>query len=256
MSELVLVARDEGVVTVTMNRPERRNGINQAMVEQLIDVLEDIAGRHTDRVVVLTGAGNAFCSGMDLAEPALPDELTFMRRTAHLCRTLYDMPTPAIAAVRGGAIGFGANLALCADLVLAADNAVFGEVFASLGIGLDGGGSWLLPRLIGPQQAKEIAFFGTRLSGTEAHGLGLINRAVPVEDLDALVSEWATKLADGPRRALGLMKGQLNAAYGQPFGTAVASEATAQANSFKSPEAKEGIKAFMEKRPADFRSLD
>ena len=256
MSELVLVTRDEGVVTVTMNRPERRNGINQGMVEQLIDALEDVAGRHTDRVLVLTGAGNAFCSGMDLAEPALPDELTFMRRTAHLCRTLYELPIPAIAAVRGGAIGFGANLALCADLVLAAEDATFGEVFAALGIGMDGGGSWLLPRLIGPQQAKEIAFFGRRLSGTQAAEIGLINRAVPADELDKTVSDWAGRLAAGPRRALGLIKHQLNSAYGQAFGPAVDAEAIAQANSFKSPEAKEGIKAFMEKRDPDFRSLD
>jgi 2-(1,2-epoxy-1,2-dihydrophenyl)acetyl-CoA isomerase len=256
VTDTVIVDRAEGVVTVTMNRPKRRNGINQEMVEGLIRVLEDVAGRHTDRVLVLTGAGGAFCSGMDLGEPALPDELTFMRRTAHLCRTLYELPIPAIAAVRGGAVGFGANLALCADLVLAADDAVFGEVFASLGIGLDGGGSWLLPRLIGPQQAKEIAFFGRRLTGAEAASIGLVNRAVPDGELDALVKDWATRLADGPRRALGLIKHQLNSAYGQAFGPAVDAEAVAQTSSFFSPEAKEGIKAFMQKRSPDFRALD
>lgn len=256
MTETVIVDRGEGIVTVTMNRPKRRNGINQEMVEGLIDALEEVAGRHTDRVLVLTGAGNAFCSGMDLAEPALPDEFTFMRRTAHLCRTLYELPIPTVAAVRGGAIGFGANLALCADLVLAAEDATFGEVFAALGIGMDGGGSWLLPRLIGPQQAKEIAFFGRRLTGAEAADIGLVNRAVPADDLDKAVHDWAGRLAAGPRRALGLIKHQLNSAYGQAFGAAVDAEAIAQANSFSSPEAKEGIKAFMAKRDPDFRGVD
>ncbi|MGQ0464150.1 MAG: enoyl-CoA hydratase/isomerase family protein [Sporichthyaceae bacterium] len=256
MTDTMVVDRADGVVTVTMNRPKRRNGINQEMVEGLIRALEEVAGRHTDRVLILTGAGSAFCSGMDLAEPALPDEFTFMRRTSHLCRTLYELPIPTIAAVRGGAIGFGANLALCADLVLAADDAVFGEVFAALGIGMDGGGSWLLPRLIGPQQAKELAFFGARVSGAEAAAMGLANRAVPADELDALVAEWATRLADGPRRALGLIKHQLNSAYGQAFGPAAEAEAIAQANSFKSPEAKVGIKAFMDKRAPNFRSID
>jgi 2-(1,2-epoxy-1,2-dihydrophenyl)acetyl-CoA isomerase len=253
---LVLSDRAEGVVTLTLNRPNRRNGITRELVDEAIAAMHAAAADHRDRVLVLTGANNSFCSGMDLAEPLLPDPLTFMRRVGEFCRVLHELPIPTIAKVRGPAIGFGANLALCADLVLAADDAVFGEVFATRGVGLDGAGSWLLPRLIGPQKAKELAFFGAKVTGADAHAMGLINRAVPDAELDKLVEDWASRLAAGPRRALSMIKAEINQTYERSFSAAVEVEAIAQAQAFGGREAKEGIRAFLEKREPNFPSTE
>ncbi len=247
---------DDGVATLTLNRPKRKNGIHAAMVEEIIATIGRVAADSTNRVLVVTGAGGAFCSGMDLAQPLAPDELTFMRRIAALCRDLHEAPIPTIAKVRGPAIGFGANLALCCDLVLAADEATFGEVFAARGIGIDGGGTWSLPRLLGPQKAKEIAFFGQSLTGSQAAGMGLVNRSVPDDALDSLVAEWAATLAAGPRGALSMMKAQINTSIETSFAAALEAEAVTQAQAFRSTEAKEGVTAFFEKRKPDFRAAD
>ena len=255
MSGLVQVTRDVGVVTLAINRPERKNGITAAVVEEFLHELQRIAADPADRVVVVTGVGDSFCSGMDLSEPVTPDELTFMQRVNALCAQLFSLPRPTVAAVRGAAIGFGANLALCCDLVVAADDAVFGEVFAERGLAMDGGGSWSLPRRVGLARAKEIAFFGERLTGTQAAAIGMVNRSVPESELDAAVAAWADRLAAAPRRSLSLMKAGLNASFERSFTEALDSETLAQALSFRSPEAKEGVLAFREHRPPDFRSL-
>jgi 2-(1,2-epoxy-1,2-dihydrophenyl)acetyl-CoA isomerase len=193
---------------------------------------------------------------MDLTEPMVPDELTFMRRVAVLCRDLHELPIPTIAKVRGPAVGFGANFALCCDLVVAAEDAGFGELFAARGLGLDGGGSWSLPRLVGPQKAKEIAFFAQSLTGRQAADLGLVNKAVPDESLDSVVAEWASTLAAGPRRALSMIKAEINTALETSFSAALEKEAVAQAQAARSSEVKEGMKAFFEKRKPDFRAAD
>ncbi|MCR5980600.1 enoyl-CoA hydratase [Gordonia jinghuaiqii] len=252
--EVLLEVSDSGVATLTLNRPKRKNGLNKAMVDQAIAALETIWGDDRCRVVVLTGAGTSFCSGMDLSERILPDEMTFMRRVGHLCTVIHDLPLPVISKVRGGAVGYGANLALCADLVVASDTAVFGEIFAERGLSIDGGGSWLVPRLVGLGRAKEIMFLAARVSGPEAAEMCLVNRCVPDADLDGFVDDWSARLADGPRRALSVIKQQLNASFERSFADAIESEAVGQALSFRSKESREGAKAFFEKRVPDFRS--
>ncbi|WP_317451308.1 enoyl-CoA hydratase/isomerase family protein [Gordonia jinghuaiqii] len=252
--EVLTEVADNGVATITWNRPDRKNGLNKSMVDQAIDALESVWGNDACRVVVLTGAGTSFCSGMDLAARIEPDEVTFMRRVGHLCTLIHDLPLPVIAKVRGGAVGFGANLALCADLVVASENAVFGEIFADRGLSIDGGGSWAVPRLVGLGRAKEIMFLAARLSGPEAAAIGLVNRCVPDAELDAQVDAWATRLADGPRRALSIIKQQLNKSYERSFADAIEAEAIGQSLAFRSTESREGARAFFEKRPADFRS--
>jgi 2-(1,2-epoxy-1,2-dihydrophenyl)acetyl-CoA isomerase len=252
--EVILEIADNGVATVTWNRPERKNGLNKALVDQAIDTLESLWANDLCRAVVLTGSGSSFCSGMDLAERIEPDEVTFMRRVGHLCTLIHDLPLPVISKVRGGAIGFGANLALCADLVVASDTATFGEIFADRGLSIDGGGSWAVPRLVGLGRAKEIMFLAAKLSGEEAADIGLVNRCVPDAELDAKVDEWATRLADGPRRALSVIKQQLNKSYERSFADAIESEAVGQSLAFRSKESREGARAYFEKRPPDFRS--
>jgi 2-(1,2-epoxy-1,2-dihydrophenyl)acetyl-CoA isomerase len=250
----VRVDRHDGVVTITLHRPERKNAITAPMVEEVIEVLNDIGGRIDDRAVIFTGAGEAFCSGMDLSARPEPDELTFMRRTATMCNLLHNLPQPTIARVPGAAMGFGCNLAFCCDLVIAADTAVFGEIFADRGLAMDGGASWSLPRLVGLAKAKELLFFGARIPADEALQLGLINRLVSARDLDKVTEDWADRLARGPRLALSLMKAALNTASEKSFAEALESEAVAQALSFRSPEAKEGMRAFAERRPPEFHS--
>lgn len=250
--EFVRVERRDGVVTIKLHRPERKNAITPPMVEEVIGALTDVAGRVEDRAVVLTGSGDAFCSGMDLSVRPEPDELTFMRRIATMCSLLHDLPQPTIARVRGAAMGFGCNLAFCCDLVVAADTAVFGEIFADRGITLDGGASWSLPRLVGISKAKELLFFGARVTADEALRLGMVNRVVPLQDLDGFVDDWAGRLAQGPRLALSLMKKALNTAMETSFAQALEAEAVAQALSYRSPEAREGARAFAERRPPRF----
>ncbi|HWD05855.1 MAG TPA: enoyl-CoA hydratase-related protein [Kribbella sp.] len=249
----VLVERAEGVVTVTLNRPKRKNGVTWPLIEELVRELEAIAGNGEDRAVILTGAGGAFCSGMDLSESVAPDELRFMRRVGQVVTLLHEMPKPTIAKVAGPAVGFGCNLALACDLAVAGEGAMFGEIFAERGLTLDGAGSWLLPRLVGLAKAKELVFFTRRVSGTEAAELGLVARAVPDEELDAVVDEWARSLADGPTLALSIMKKSLNKAYESSFAEAVEAESLAQSFSFSSAEAKEGMKAFLQRRSPQFR---
>lgn len=253
MTTDVLVDRADGVVTVTLNRPQRRNGVTWPLIEELVRELEHIAGNARDRAVVLTGAGGAFCSGMDLAESVAPDELRFMRRVGQVVTLLHEMPKPVIAKVAGSAVGFGCNLAFAGDLTVAGQSAVFGEIFADRGLTLDGGGSWSLPKLVGLAKAKELVFFAKRVSGEQAAQLGLVNLAVPDDELDTTVDEWARTLADGPALALSIMKRELNEAYQRSFTEAVEAESVAQSFSFSSPEAKEGMRAFVQRRTPRFR---
>jgi enoyl-CoA hydratase/carnithine racemase len=249
----VVVERAEGVVTLTLNRQNRRNAITTSMVEEVIQALEDVGRTHDDRALVLTGAGGAFCSGMDLSSPAEPDTVTFMRRVGQLCTLLHDLPRPTIAKVVGPAMGFGCNLAFCCDLVIASETAVFGEVFALRGLALDGGASWSLPRLIGIAKAKELVFFGSQVDAPEAERMGLVNRVIADEKVDEFVAEWAQRLADGPTIALSMMKAALNSSFETPFLQAINGETLNQAVAMRTAEAKEGARAFGERRPPRFR---
>lgn len=256
MSEpaLVEIDRSEGVVTLTLNRPNRKNAITRELVEELIAALEEVARTPEDRAIVLTGAGGSFCSGMDLAEPLSPDVLTFMQRVGQACTLLHDLPRPTLAKVSGHALGFGCNLAFCCDLAVAGESARFGEIFAQRGIALDGAASWTLPRLVGLQRAKALVFFGETVGAKEAEELGLVAKAVPDDSLDEFVADWAQRLADGPTLALSMMKSSLNASFETAFRRAVETEALNQAVAFGTKEAKEAGKAWAEKREPRFRS--
>jgi 2-(1,2-epoxy-1,2-dihydrophenyl)acetyl-CoA isomerase len=250
----VLIDRADGVVTLTMNRPERKNAITVEMTEALIAALREVAGRRDDRVLVLTGAGDEFCSGADLSAPSelTDDGLLYMRRVGEAVLALHQLPKPTIAKVPGVAAGLGCNLALGCDLIVASDAARFSEIFARRGLSLDGGGSWLLPRLVGLHKAKELAFFADILSAKEAADAGLVNRVVAHTELDAVVDEWARRLASGPPIALSMTKTMLNNSASLSMAQAVEDEARCQNVNFRTADMAEAMLAFAEKREPRF----
>ncbi|HZD66751.1 MAG TPA: enoyl-CoA hydratase-related protein [Acidimicrobiales bacterium] len=252
--ETILVDRSDGVVTVCLNRPEKKNAADDTMWSELRTVLEEVAGRPQDRVVVLTGAGGAFCSGADLGSVD-PDEhpLARMRRIGAVALALHRVPQPTLAKVGGVAAGAGANLALGCDLVVASEEATFSEIFARRGLSIDFGGSWLLPRLVGLHRAKELAFLADMLSAREAAEVGLVNRVVAPGDLDGVAGEWATRLAEGPPLALSLSKTLLDHGLETSLDQALEDEARAQSVNLASDDAAEALQAFRERRTPRFR---
>ncbi|HEY2214526.1 MAG TPA: enoyl-CoA hydratase [Acidimicrobiales bacterium] len=256
--ETLLVERNEGVVTVTMNRPERKNAINGVMQQELQVTFEEIERNDDDRVMVLTGAGGSFSSGADLADPSgLTSDssqhfLQRMRRSGDVALALHRMTTPTIAQVDGVAVGAGCSLALGCDLVVASEQAKFSLIFAKRGLSLDYGVSWLLPRLVGMAKAKEISLFGGMWSGQEAADIGLINRVLPLDQLDPFVDQWASALAAGPPLALSMTKTLLHASAQATMEQAVEDEARCQAVNFYSKDTREAMLAFVEKRDAHF----
>lgn len=246
------------VAWITLNRPDARNAVNDAMREELITVLTDARANLDVRCVVLTGAGKGFCSGADLSRrgsgPSWPGAAREMLRTRsqRLIRAVWELEKPMIAAVNGVAAGLGAHLAFACDLVVAAAEARFIEIFVRRGIAIDAGGAYLLPRLIGLAKAKELVFFGDDLPAEEAQRIGLVNRVVPGDQLLAATREWAERLAKGPTFALGMSKRLLNRSLEVDLETAFDEEAMAQSLVSQSEDTKEGMLAFMEKRTPAF----
>lgn len=253
MDDQIGVDRADGVVTLTLNRPDRKNAITSAMWSKLRDTFRDIA-EGTDRVVVITGADGDFSSGADLADPRDPDEhpLTRMRLVGDACLALHRLPQPTVAKVDGVAVGAGMNLALSCDLIVASDRARFSEIFARRGLSLDFGGSWLLPRLIGLHKAKELALLGDILDATEVAEMGLVNRVVPAEQLDETTAGLVRRLAAGPPLALGSTKRLLNDAFTATLDEALEAETRAQAVNLSSQDAREAVQAFLDKREPRF----
>ena len=191
--QAIQLTNESQVAWITLNRPDARNAINDEMRDELIGVLTDTRTNPEIRAVVLTGAGRGFCTGADLSRrggggPSGPGAAREMMRTRsqRLIRTLWELEKPVIAAVNGVAAGLGAHLAFACDLVVAASDARFIEVFVRRGIALDGGGAYLLPRLIGLAKAKELVFFGDDLTADDALRIGLINKVVPADGLHDL----------------------------------------------------------------------
>jgi len=252
--ETLLVDRAAGVLTVTLNRPERLNAAPVLMWRELTEVFSQARLGDEDRVVVVTGAGGAFCAGADLTEiegDAHP--LVYMRAVNDAALALHRLPQPSIAKVDGVAVGAGCNLAFGCDLVVASSEARFSEIFSRRGLSLDFGGTWLLPRRVGLHRAKEIAFFAEILSAPAAEELGLVNRVVPREELDSFVADWARRLAGGPPLALSATKAMLDDSNSTGFAEALEREATAQVVNIVSEDGREALNAFLEKREAVFK---
>ena len=244
MSDTVLVERADGVATVTLNRPHKKNAITRELLDGLDAALDAIARDPSDRVLVLTGAAGDFSSGADLTDrqaigagPPQPF-LTHMRGVSDSILRLHRFLKPTIAAVDGVAVGMGLNMALACDLVIATERARFCEIFPRRGLAIDGGGSWILPRLVGLHKAKELAFFGDMVSAA---------------DLGAVVDAWARRLAAGPTVALSLTKSLLNNAFSTSIDQALEDEARSQHITFSTEDAKEALAAFVGKREPSFK---
>ena len=252
--DTVGIERADGIVTVTFRRPHKKNAINAVMWEELVAVASSIVGNPEDRCVVITGADGDFCSGADLSDPpaVATHQLASMRRINAVVQAFHELPQPTIARVDGVAAGVGMNFALGCDLVLASDRSRFSEIFARRGLSLDGGGSWILPRLVGLHKAKELALFGEVIPAAEALRLGIVNRVVPVEALDPLVADWAGRLAAGPPIALAMTKRMLNRSFEQSFEQALDDEARSQTINFSTRDTAEAIGAFLAKREPRF----
>ncbi|ORT58727.1 enoyl-CoA hydratase-related protein [Streptomyces sp. CB03238] len=261
LESLVLHATDNGVSWITLNRPDTLNALTPPQRERLIALLADASADTGVRAVVLTATGKGFCAGADLrATPAggrsrvAGDVARTIRHGAQrLIAAVLDCEKPVIAAVNGTAAGIGAHLAFACDLVLAAESARFIEVFARRGLVPDGGGAYLLPRLVGPQRAKELMFFGDALAAHDARDMGLVNRVVPDGELEKTARTWAERLAAGPTRAIALTKQLVNASLDTDRATAFAAEAAAQEINMTTHDANEGVASFLERRTPRYR---
>ena len=268
MSEVLHVV-DGQVAYLTLNRPEALNALTPDQRDRLVQLFGEASGDPDVRAVVLTGTGRGFCAGADLragagagergagdvaGERVAGDVARMIREGAQrLVAAVLDCEKPVIAAVNGTAAGLGAHLALACDLVLAAESARFIEVFVRRGLVPDGGGAYLLPRLVGPRRAKELMFFGDALSAADAERIGLINRVVPDGELDKTAREWAARLAGGPTRSLALTKQLVNASLDSDRATAFAAEAAAQEITMTTADAQEGVASFVERRSPEYR---
>ncbi|SFS66085.1 enoyl-CoA hydratase/isomerase family protein [Saccharopolyspora flava] len=251
-SDTVLVQRRGSVQVVTVNRPHRKNAIDGPTWGALHDALRGAEQDEDVRAVVLTGAGGDFCAGADLSAGRDGHPLTRMHRVNDVALALHELAKPVIAKVRGVAVGAGWNLALGCDLVVSTPDARFSQIFAKRGLSLDFGGSWLLPRVVGLQQAKRLALLGEIIDAEEARELGLVTWVKPDDELDGFVDDLADRLASGAPVALAQSKAMLNAAGQQSFREALESEARAQSVNFATADAPAAFKAFTNKTEPEF----
>ncbi len=242
---VLLVERAGGVVKATLNRPERRNALDAELFEALRALLVEVGERADDRVVVLTGAGGVFCAGGDLnpAHPSHDDTATVMRRYGQTAQALHDCPKPVLAVVDGAAVGAGVSLVLGCDLVLASTRARFSLLFVRHGLALDCGASWLLPRRVGAQKANELALLGEWVDAEEAARIGLVNRVVELDELDAAARSWAGQLAARSPLSVTTIKRSLRRAVDQSMAEALEAEAVDQAACSASPEFRSALEA-------------
>ena len=255
--QTLLVDRAGAFATITLNRPEARNAIDLLMRQELVAAMDEVEADEATQVLILTGAGGHFCAGGDV-KSMRERRLTAAEGRARveslnrMVLRLVDFPRPTIAMVDGYAVGAGTNLALCCDLVVASDRARFGELFNKIGLVPDGGGTWLLSRLVGLARAKELIFTGEVFDAAEAARIGLVNRVVPAADLATVTRALAERIAAGPPNVLRLAKHMVNRAATTDLAAALDLEAYSQGLSIAADDHQEGIAAFFEKRPPKF----
>lgn len=251
---MIRTERSDGVVRITIDRPDRRNALPPEGFDELREALVEVARSTTDRAVLLTGTGGAFCSGADVSG-GVPDEsvLRLMGRIHEAARALHRLPQPIVAAVDGPAYGAGMSIALGCDLVVASTTATFCQVFVKRGLSPDFGSTWLLPRAVGLHTAKRLALLGDPVDAAEAQRLGIVAEVVDPKDLQATAETLARRLADGPPIAMALAKRLLDASSTTAFDDALEAEAAAAAVTAGSEDVVEAFTAFMDKRAPVFR---
>jgi enoyl-CoA hydratase/carnithine racemase len=250
MSEDIILLEKKGkVATITFNRPDRMNAFNLDFGRGLIAALEDIAADRGIRTLILTGANEHFCSGADMhllhEGTKSPERLIMMKELARIILAIRKLPQPIIAKVRGVAYGVGINLALSSDFVIAADTARFCEVFVQIGVMMDGGGTYFLPRLVGLVKARELALLGEEIDGTTAASIGLIYKSVPEDDLDEEVQLLAHKLSEKSLYSLAIIKESLESSFDMTLAQALEFEASHQSILLQTTEHKEAVEKFL-----------
>ncbi|HXG93017.1 MAG TPA: enoyl-CoA hydratase [Blastocatellia bacterium] len=257
-TDKLLVTLDDSIKRITFNRPERRNSVDSETVALLHEEIQRSA-EDSSRVIILTGAGEAFCAGADLQATSEHDirkiDVTASLRS-HTNPTIVAMrnlPKPIIARVHGPAVGVGCNYALASDIIIASSQAKFGQVFVKIGLMPDGGSTYFLPRIVGYHKAFELMTTGDIISASEAHALGIVNRVVPFEELDSTVDEIAARLAAAPAIAIAKIKQGLNHGERSDLASALEFEAVNQSDCFHSEDFLEGVTAFIEKRKPVFK---
>ncbi|KQQ57202.1 enoyl-CoA hydratase [Pseudomonas sp. Leaf127] len=256
----ILFSIEDGVALLSLNRPEQLNSFNAAMHLEVREALKQVRQHNEVRVLLLTGEGRGFCAGQDLSDrnvapgAEMPDlGLSIEQFYNPLIRSLRDLPLPVICAVNGVAAGAGANIPLACDLVLAARSASFIQAFCKIGLVPDSGGTWNLPRLVGPARAKALALLGERLSAEQAEQWGLIYRVVDDADLRDEALKLARHLATQPTYGLALIKRAFNASASNSFDEQLELERDLQRLAGRSEDYREGVSAFMNKRTPTFK---
>jgi 2-(1,2-epoxy-1,2-dihydrophenyl)acetyl-CoA isomerase len=258
-SSVLLESRNGSIVTLSMNRPDRLNAIDSELSLALNEAFTRLASELSVHVVILTGAGRAFCAGGDLGvigkgrERGETSELEpILRSGMQAVLNIRAMPQPVIAAVNGPAAGAGMNLALAADIRIATEDSVFGQNFAKVGLFPDYGGTYFLPQLVGPSFAAEIFYTGEMIDAKAAHRLGVVNHVYSAERFGAEVQALAQKIADGPQVAIRAVKQTLFSRDKEALVQALEREVQNQLACFNSEDCREGIRAFMERRAPKF----
>jgi len=253
--DTILVSEENGIGTVTLNRPEVMNALSGRMRLEMAQALQAL--HRTARCIVITGTGRAFCSGQDLQDAGNIAAVDFTRilneEYVPLLRLITESPVPTIAAVNGAAAGAGANLALACDVVIAAESASFIQAFSRIGLIPDAGGTHWLPRQIGLARAMGAALFADRIGARQAADWGMIWEAVPDAEFAAVIAARAGHLANGPTLAYQALRQALRASFDLDLGQALALEADLQGRCGASQDFREGVAAFLEKRAPRFR---
>ncbi len=254
VSDRLLVSLEAGVKRITFNNPARRNSIDFETMRRLTETIKESFEDET-RVIVITGAGDSFCAGADLQAglSGARDVTTDLREVINPgVLAMRGLPKPIIARVHGHAAGIGCNYALAADIIVASDQAFFSQAFIKIGLMPDGGGTYFLPRLVGYNKAFELMALGDQIPAGQAFEMGMINRVVPADELDATVDAMAERLASAPAIALAKIKAGLSNGLQSDLGSALEFEAAGQGECFRSADFIEGVAAFLQKRKAVF----
>lgn len=248
---------EQGVATITLNRPDVYNALNDEITYELQDALKAVAKDAQVRVVVLTGEGRAFCSGQDLKAASGDQKRSFMqslhKRYNPIVSAMRNLPKPIVCRLNGVAAGAGCSLALACDVIVASEEATLIEVFINIGLVPDSGSSYFLPRTVGMNKAFELCSMGNRVKAAEAVSIGLINKAVPAAELDQAVKFYTDYFAKAPTKSIGLIKKMLNKSVTSTLEEMLEYEAYCQEIAGTSNDYKEGVTAFLEKRKPDFK---